>query len=197
MSLRLFDTAARELRDFTPLEPGRVGIYICGLTTQAEPHIGHVRFAVAFDVLRRWLAGRYGYDVTLVRNVTDIDDKILAKSAAAGEAWFALSYRNELATSAALDALGHDPGFAAEPTEPTPSIVIDVLDDGPGVPAELSDRIFNPFFTTKTTGSGLGLPIVRKIVDAHDGRIDLSSEPGRGTRFRVTLPVSSKSSWFK
>ncbi|MDR6862850.1 cysteine--tRNA ligase [Phycicoccus sp. 3266] len=106
MSLRLFDTAARELRDFTPLEPGRVGIYICGLTTQAEPHIGHVRFAVAFDVLRRWLVGRYGYDVTLVRNVTDIDDKILAKSAAAGEPWFALSYRNELATTAALDALG-------------------------------------------------------------------------------------------
>jgi cysteinyl-tRNA synthetase len=106
VSLRLFDTAARELRDFTPLEPGRVGIYICGLTTQAEPHIGHVRFAVAFDVLRRWLAGRYGYDVTLVRNVTDIDDKILAKSAAAGEPWFALSYRNELATTAALDALG-------------------------------------------------------------------------------------------
>jgi cysteinyl-tRNA synthetase len=106
VSLRLFDTAARELRDFTPLEPGRVGIYICGLTTQAEPHIGHVRFAVAFDVLRRWLEGRYGYDVTLVRNVTDIDDKILAKSAAAGEPWFALSYRNELATAAALDALG-------------------------------------------------------------------------------------------
>jgi cysteinyl-tRNA synthetase len=106
VSLRLYDTAARELRDFTPLEPGRVGIYICGLTTQAEPHIGHVRFAVAFDVLRRWLTGRYGYDVTLVRNVTDIDDKILAKSAAAGEPWFALSYRNEVATAAALASLG-------------------------------------------------------------------------------------------
>ena len=71
-----------------------------------------------------------------------------------------------------------------------------MIDDGPGVSTELSDKIFNPFFTTKTTGSGLGLPIVRKIVDAHDGRIDLSSTPGQGTRFRVTLPVSSKSSWF-
>jgi cysteinyl-tRNA synthetase len=106
VSLRLYDTAARELRDFTPLEPGRVGIYICGLTTQAAPHIGHVRFAVAFDVLRRWLVGRYGYEVSLVRNVTDIDDKILAKAADAGEPWFALSYRNEVATAAALDSLG-------------------------------------------------------------------------------------------
>ncbi|HEV7196816.1 MAG TPA: cysteine--tRNA ligase [Pedococcus sp.] len=106
MSLRLYDTAARELRDFAPLEPGRVGIYICGLTTQAAPHIGHVRFTVAFDVLRRWLVGRYSYDVTLVRNVTDIDDKILNKSADAGEPWFALSYRNERATAAALDSLG-------------------------------------------------------------------------------------------
>jgi cysteinyl-tRNA synthetase len=106
VSLRLYDTAAQELREFTPLVPGSVGIYICGLTTQAPPHIGHVRFAVAFDVLRRWLEGRYGYDVTLVRNVTDIDDKILAKSTEAGEPWFALSYRNEVATSAALASLG-------------------------------------------------------------------------------------------
>jgi cysteinyl-tRNA synthetase len=106
VSLRLFDTASRGLREFTPLVPGEVGIYICGLTTQAEPHIGHVRFAVAFDVLRRWLEGRYGYRVTLVRNVTDIDDKILAKAAEAGEPWFALSYRNELATAAALNLLG-------------------------------------------------------------------------------------------
>jgi cysteinyl-tRNA synthetase len=106
VSLRLYDTATRELREFTPLVPGKVGIYICGLTTQSQPHIGHVRFAVAFDVLRRWLEGRYGYDVTLVRNVTDIDDKILAKSAEAGEEWFALSYRNEVATAAALASLG-------------------------------------------------------------------------------------------
>ena len=106
MSLRLFDTAAREQRDFVPLQPGRAGIYICGLTTQAPPHLGHVRFAVAFDVLRRWLTVGHGLEVTLVRNVTDIDDKILAKSAEAGEDWFALSYRNELETRDALDSLG-------------------------------------------------------------------------------------------
>jgi signal transduction histidine kinase len=97
---------------------------------------------------------------------------------------------------ATLEAIDQDPAFGADAPEPTQAVVVDVIDDGPGVPAHLSDRIFNPFFTTKTTGTGLGLPIVRKIIDAHDGRIDLTSEPGQGTRFRVTLPVSSKSSWF-
>ena len=109
MPLRLFDTAARELRDFVPLEPGRVGIYLCGLTTQGAPHIGHVRFAVAFDVLRRWLETGHGYDVSVVRNVTDIDDKILVKASETGVPWFALSYRNERLTSQALDLLGVAP----------------------------------------------------------------------------------------
>src|SRR5690606_39421676 len=91
VSLHLYVTASRVLRRFEPLEPGRVGIYICGLTTQGSPHIGHVRFAVAFDILRRWLERGHGYDVTLVRNVTDIDDKILVKSAEAGRPWWAWS----------------------------------------------------------------------------------------------------------
>ena len=106
MTLRLYDTAARALRDFEPLEPGRVGIYICGLTTQGPPHIGHVRFAVAFDVLRRWLQIGHGYDVELVRNVTDIDDKILRKATESGRAWYALSYANEQMTAEALELLG-------------------------------------------------------------------------------------------
>jgi nitrogen-specific signal transduction histidine kinase len=109
----------------------------------------------------------------------------------------------------ALDGKGHvviaafprmaepDPAFAADPQAPSPVVVVDVEDDGPGIPADLNDSIFNPFFTTKVQGSGLGLPIVRKIVDAHEGRIDLTSVPGHGTRFRVTLPVSTGSSWFK
>jgi cysteinyl-tRNA synthetase len=106
VSLHLFDTAAREMREFRPLQDGKVGIYICGLTTQAPPHLGHVRFAVAFDVLRRWLTRGHGYDVTLIRNVTDIDDKILAKSAESGEPWYAVSYRNEGETAKALADLG-------------------------------------------------------------------------------------------
>jgi len=68
-------------------------------------------------------------------------------------------------------------------------VVVDVSDDGPGMPPDIAEKIFNPFFTTKAQGSGLGLAIVRKIVDAHDGRIDMTTQDGRGTRFRVTLPV--------
>jgi signal transduction histidine kinase len=71
-----------------------------------------------------------------------------------------------------------------------PSIQVDVIDDGPGMPPDVMEKIFSPFFTTKPQGSGLGLAIVRKIVDAHDGRIDVSGGPGGGTHFRVTLPVS-------
>ena len=109
----------------------------------------------------------------------------------------------------ALDGAGHvaivggsetvvpDPGASEAP--PAQRVVVDVVDDGPGVPEELSDQIFTPFFSTKPKGSGLGLPIVRKIVDAHEGRIDVAAAPGSGTRFRVTLPVSNVSSgasWF-
>jgi PAS domain S-box-containing protein len=70
-----------------------------------------------------------------------------------------------------------------------PSVIVEVADDGPGIPPERAEKIFEPFFTTKPKGSGLGLAIVRKIVDAHEGRIDLAATDGRGTRFRVTLPV--------
>ena len=77
-----------------------------------------------------------------------------------------------------------------------PTVLVEVSDDGPGIPADVVDRIFSPFFTTKPQGSGLGLAIVRKIVDAHDGRIDVSARPGGGTQFRVTLPVSSEHELF-
>ena len=105
MSLRLYDTAARAVRDFTPLRAGQASVYVCGLTVQGRPHIGHVRAALAFDVLRRWLT-HSGLDVTYVRNVTDIDDKILAKSAEHGVPWWAWAYDNELAATRALDVLG-------------------------------------------------------------------------------------------
>jgi cysteinyl-tRNA synthetase len=92
------------VRDFVPLVAGRVGIYVCGPTPQSAPHIGHVRAQVAFDVLRRWLI-RNGQQVTYVRNVTDIDDKILAKSAAEGREWWAHAFLYEQQFTAAYDAL--------------------------------------------------------------------------------------------
>jgi hypothetical protein len=105
VSIRLYDTASREVRDFVPVAEGHVGIYHCGLTVQAAPHIGHIRKEVVFDVLRRWFVHR-GYDVTLVANVTDIDDKILIKSAELGEQWWALAYANERRLHQAYDLLG-------------------------------------------------------------------------------------------
>ncbi|HTI36662.1 MAG TPA: ATP-binding protein [Vicinamibacterales bacterium] len=78
-----------------------------------------------------------------------------------------------------------------------PMIQVTVSDSGPGIPAEVIDRIFSPFFTTKPQGSGLGLAIVRKIVDAHDGRIDVGARPGGGTMFRVTLPVRTEHELFR
>ncbi|WP_214367752.1 cysteine--tRNA ligase [Pseudonocardia sp. H11422] len=105
MSLRLFDTATREQRDFVPLRAGAVSMYVCGATVQGLPHIGHVRSGLNYDVLRRWLAHQ-GFDVTLVRNVTDIDDKILRKAAAAGRPWWEWAATHERAFSAAYDALG-------------------------------------------------------------------------------------------
>ena len=91
--------------DFSPLVAGKVSIYHCGLTVQSAPHIGHIRKEVVFDVLRRWLTFT-GYDVTVVANVTDIDDKILSKSAEAGVDWFAHAYRFERELHDAYAALG-------------------------------------------------------------------------------------------
>jgi signal transduction histidine kinase len=111
-------------------------------------------------------------------------------------AFEALDGRGHIVISAVSGSIEDDPALSG-PTPPTPTVVVDVADDGPGFSTDLADKIFNPFFTTKPQGSGLGLAIVRKIVDAHDGRIDVSSILGAGTRFRVTLPVSSTSGWFK
>lgn len=86
---------------------------------------------------------------------------------------------------------------AAGDAHAVPMIQVEVSDNGPGVAADVMDRIFSPFFTTKPQGSGLGLAIVRKIVDAHDGRIDVSARAEGGTRFRVTLPLGGSHELFR
>ncbi|MBV2364993.1 cysteine--tRNA ligase [Streptomonospora nanhaiensis] len=105
MSLRFYDTSARQVRDFTPLREGCASLYLCGATVQAPPHIGHIRSGVNFDILRRWLT-YHGYRVTLCRNVTDIDDKIINVARGEGVEWWEVAERNQRAFTAAYDTLG-------------------------------------------------------------------------------------------
>ncbi|MET3372755.1 cysteinyl-tRNA synthetase [Variovorax boronicumulans] len=83
MSLRIYNTLSRELEDFSPLQPGQVRMYVCGMTVYDLCHIGHARMMMAFDVVQRWLRAS-GYAVTYVRNITDIDDKIIARAVQRG-----------------------------------------------------------------------------------------------------------------
>ena len=106
--LNLYNTADRAVSKFTPLNPGKVGIYLCGATVQAPPHIGHIRSGVNFDILRRWLTA-IGYEVTFVRNVTDIDDKILHKAVHEEIPWWAVAMKYERAFSDAYAALNVAP----------------------------------------------------------------------------------------
>lgn len=106
--MKLFDTKAGEIRDFVPLEANRVSIYVCGPTVQSAPHIGHLRSALVYDQMARWLEHR-GYRVTLVRNVTDIDDKVLEKAQEADKAWWVLALENERAFNADYQRLGIQP----------------------------------------------------------------------------------------
>ena len=104
-NLRLYNTASHATNAFTPLKPGCVGMYVCGATVQSSPHIGHIRAAIAFDVIRRWML-RLGYKVTFVRNVTDIDDKIMKKASEAGQTWWERAYFYEREFSEAYNTLG-------------------------------------------------------------------------------------------
>ena len=123
MTLRLFDSAVRELRDFVPKTPGEVGLYVCGPTPQSPPHIGHLRTFVAFDVLVRWLR-RTGHRVTYVRNVTDIDDKILTKAAEHGEPWWGWGLHHERLFGEAFDAVGNlRPTYEPRATGHVPEMV--------------------------------------------------------------------------
>ena len=108
MTLHLHDTLARAVREFTPITPGRVSVYLCGATVQAPPHIGHLRSAVVFDVLIRWLEAS-GYRVTFCRNVTDVEDKILRTAQAEGVPPPIVAERNQRAFTWAYDALGCRP----------------------------------------------------------------------------------------
>lgn len=133
--LNLYDTASHQVSHFVPLKPGEVGIYVCGATVQSSPHIGHIRAAVAFDIVRRWFL-KLGYKVTFVRNVTDIDDKILDKAAAAGQRWWARAYYYEREFTEAYNMLGVLPPTVEPRATGHMSDMIDliqrILDNGHG-----------------------------------------------------------------
>ncbi|HZV25462.1 MAG TPA: class I tRNA ligase family protein, partial [Acidothermaceae bacterium] len=133
MTLRLYDTASRQTREFESIEPGRVSLYLCGATVQAPPHIGHVRSAVVFDVACRWLSAS-GYRVTFCRNVTDIDDKIIARARAEGRTEAEVAGQFEREWWAAMDGLGvqrptHAP-HATEWVDQMVALIADLLASG-------------------------------------------------------------------
>ncbi|GER22872.1 cysteine--tRNA ligase [Zafaria cholistanensis] len=151
MSIRFYDTKQAQVREFVPLVPGQVGLYYCGATVQGMPHVGHIRSAIAFDILVRWLEHR-GHKVTVVRNVTDIDDKILEKSAASfaedfeedeayrpEEPWFALAYRFEQEFRKAYETLGvRLPTYEPRATGHIPEmhqLIAELIDRGHAYPA--------------------------------------------------------------
>jgi PAS domain S-box-containing protein len=107
-------------------------------------------------------------------------------------AYEALGGKGRVDVSARVVTTAGEGALVPDGHDAVATVLIDVADDGPGLPPEIADKIFNPFFTTKPQGSGLGLAIVRKIVDAHEGRIDVSTGHGYGTLFRVTLPVEPR-----
>ena len=90
--LRIYNTLAREKQDFVPLRPGSVGMYVCGITVYDYCHLGHGRMMVVFDMVQRWLRAS-GFALTYVRNITDIDDKIIRRAAENGETVAALTGR--------------------------------------------------------------------------------------------------------
>jgi len=117
MALELFDSKTQSLREFVPQEPGRVGMYVCGPTVQSAPHLGHLRSALVYDLLKRWLEAN-DLKVTLVRNVTDIDDKVLVNAQAANRGWIEFAGEVEQSFNDAYRSLGiADPTHTPHATE--------------------------------------------------------------------------------
>jgi len=147
--VRLYDSRTQAVTDFVPLTPGKVGLYVCGPTVQSSPHIGHLRSALVYDLWRRWLNYR-GFDVTLVRNVTDIDDKILISAQGSSEQWWALAYRFELEFTASYNRLGilpptYEPRATASISE-MQDIIQRLIDSGHAYPAP--DNTGDVYFDT-------------------------------------------------
>ena len=147
--MRLYDSRSQQLVDFVPLNPGRIGMYVCGPTVQSSPHIGHLRSALVYDQWWRWFSYR-DFDVTLVRNVTDIDDKVLQSADGSDEEWWARAYRVELEFSAAYARLGiRPPSYEPRATASIPQmleLIGTLIERGHAYPA--SDGTADVYFDT-------------------------------------------------
>lgn len=188
MTLRFYDTASAEVRDFVPLEDGKASVYYCGATVQGMPHVGHVRSAIAFDQLTRWLEFR-GLRVTVVRNVTDIDDKILAKSAQSfgpdwdaepsarqAEEWWALAYRYEQEFENAYESLGvQRPTYEPRATGHIPemhALIQRLIDRGHAYPAlDDSGDVYFDVRSWSKYGS-----LTRQNIDDMQGATDVEAQ---------------------
>ncbi|MFC5939803.1 cysteine--tRNA ligase [Corynebacterium choanae] len=139
MALHIFDTRTAQLREFTPVVPGRASVYVCGATVQSVPHIGHLRSGVAFDILRNWLEYS-GYDVWFIRNVTDIDDKIITKAAEHDRPWWEWAATHERAFAWAYEVLGvRPPSLEPRATGHVPQMIEymqRIIDNGHGYAAD-------------------------------------------------------------
>ena len=93
MPMRIYDTLTRQKREFVPVTPGKVGMYVCGMTVQNKPHVGHIRASLSAEVMRRWFE-HLGYEVTYVYNFTDVDDKIIERANSEGIDYASVSERN-------------------------------------------------------------------------------------------------------
>ena len=147
--MKIFDSKLQGLAEFVPLERGKVAIYVCGPTVQSAPHIGHLRSAVAFDIVARWLRIGHGYDVTLVRNVTDIDDKILVNAAEQNKDWRELASEVEAGFNAVYDSLGasvNQSPHATEHINDMISLIKRLIERGHAYQAE--NGMANVFFDT-------------------------------------------------
>ena len=170
-TLRIYDTATRSQRDFEPIRPGHASIYLCGATPQAQPHIGHLRSGVAFDILRRWLLAQ-GYDVALVRNVTDIDDKILTKAAENNRPWWEWVSTYEREFTKAYNTLGVIPPSVEPRATGFVTQMVDymqrLIDAGFAYPADGS-VYFDVAAWTKAEGSDYGSLSGNKVEEMEQG----------------------------
>jgi cysteinyl-tRNA synthetase len=146
VTLRLYDTATRTVREFVPKTPGQVGVYLCGLTVQSVPHIGHLRSGVNYDVLRRWLL-HTGLEVTFVRNLTDVDDKILDKSVEQGRPFWAIAYENARVLDSNYGSLNVLPAtyepLATGHIPDMHELIGELIDTGHAYPASHGDVYFD------------------------------------------------------